>query len=229
MTRSLRTNCLNIDVVIGRYQTILLLKQELFYEIQGHDSIDGRPIIRILPVFPVEMWHQIGHLMNRAVLLNIKIAFILEKNFFKSILEPDMELISQMALKIELEPDQNLKSIYTSLKADSYLYPSNIYAKLMKLCSKIERLRLPKNPRGFLSTRSFELPSTLFSSTLDQSPKILLRRHSIEDLSQLATTSQLVPAYELLRKGLKSFEKGLSSGMNVRDFTVEELYKIIFY
>ena len=99
----------------------------------------------------------------------------------------------------------------------------------MKLCSKIERLRLPKNPRGFLSTRSFELPSTLFSSTLDQSPKILLRRHSIEDLSQLATTSQLVPAYELLRKGLKSFEKGLSSGMNVRDFTVEELYKIIFY
>lgn len=208
----------SIENIIREYFS-LFLEQQLFYEIVEYDQMDDRPIIRILPVFPVEMWHQIAHLMTRALLLNIRIPFILDSEFFKSIFDLDLTLLSKMSSRIDLFTNNQVKDLYSFIRQDIDLNPLILPEKLMELCFKIEELKISKNPRGLVSTRSFEFVST-------EQPK-LLRIHSSGVLPE--SNRQFVSTYDMISVGMKSFYKGLNFGFNIGDFTIEEAHKILFY
>lgn len=206
-----------IDKILKLYFEFFM-EQELFYDVKGIDR-DGRPIIRLLPIFPVEMWEQFGHLINRANLLNIKIPFILDYEFFNNIFVQDARFLEEMSVEVELQLDLRSKDIYKWVQMNSDLNNENLEHKLIELCSKIEE----RSEKICLSSKTFE-PGGSPSRKITR-----CRSHTeLSEFSKMASEG-MATNVDLFRIGLESFEKGLRVGMNLEDFSIEEAYNLIFF
>lgn len=124
------------------------LKLELFHYKTGSAesrSQSHRPIIRILPVFPVALWYQLGHLMSRAILLRIEIPFIIDFDFFKEAFNPDGSSESVVFLemqKIFEESTDLMKGLFDKLeKTREDWDDSNIIKKLKSLFHELETIK----------------------------------------------------------------------------------------
>lgn len=206
----------------------LFLTQEEFYEISRRDE-RSRPILRILPVFPVQLWHQLAHVLTRAVLLKIEIPFVIDLEFFRGCIkkENSVPVLIEMNAKIETSVDDKLREFYGFLTENIKLTPLNLKSKLEEFYAKFKKLKIKRKfyrrsrhsiLRSVRSVDSFELHNPSITT-------LAARRHSID----LPITFGNTHAYEMLSFGFDSFLTGLKPGFNLDDFSVEEAHKLIFY
>lgn len=203
---------ISVQEILTNYFELFLGQRE-FYEII-EEKINSRPIIRILPVFPSELWHQFGHLLNRAVLLNVRIPFILDFEFFRGLFEDKNDIITEMATKIKSSADKDLGELYGFLTENVTLTPINLTEKLSEFSSKLEELRQSKTRN---SVDSAEADRSVY----------------YQNINSVDTTtipfSEITHVLELLKYGFNSFQEGFKTGFNIEDFTPEDAHKIIFY
>lgn len=176
----------------------LFMKQKQFYSVKSTEG--SRPVIRILPLFPVELWYQLGHLITRAVLLRMKLPFIIDFEFFEAALNPDESrsgVVSEITAIVEKSTDF-LRDLYIELNNERYLWTEyTLDSKLKFLYHDLESVRLYGNSQRSESEPSPETEDLMYS--------------------------------ESIKQGLNSFANGLRSGMNIADFTIEEAHKLIFH
>lgn len=191
---------ISIEKVIKIYFE-LFLEQEEFYEILNYDEF-SRPIIRILPVFPSDLWNQFAHLLTRAVLFKVEVPFMIDFEFFSELFEQDYlsTFLIEFSERIEESADDNLKEIYEFLNENVNLTPINLKDNLKELYSKLLSYRQSRS--------EYESEIKFYNNNID---------------------SKLGITVILLSNGFKSFIKGLKNGFNLDDFSIEEVYKLIFY
>lgn len=195
---------ISIENII-KYYFELFLEQSEFYEILNYDK-SSRPIIRILPLFPPELWHQLAHLLTRAILFNLEIPFTIDFEFFREMSgeqEKSLFLI-EMAENLELEADDKLKEFYRFLNDNIELTATNLEQKLKEFTLKL------KMYRGYKSSRSSDTSNTSFNT----------------DIASFSNSGHTIT---LLTHGFKSFIKGLRNGFNLDDFSIEQVYQLIFH
>ena len=187
----------NLQFILQLYFR-LFLKQRFLYELIGLHGT--RPIIRILPLFPVELWYQLGHLLTRAILLKIPIPFIIDFEFFKAAFDPSQSESAIVSIQTVVEKSTGLlRELYTQMDADRRDWNNEkLKSKLDDLYQDLEGLRL-------------------FSESASRGCEFKTAEHPN------------LNARELIKHGLTTFAKGIKSGMNFDDFTIEETYNLIFY
>lgn len=153
-----------------------------------------------MPLFPVELWYQLGHLLTRAVLLRVKLPFIIDFEFFEASLNSDKsksDVLSEITAIIEKSTDL-LRDLYILLNKERYLWTEyTLDSKLKFLYHDLEAVRLYGDSQG--------------------------------SESELSPVSVDLMYSESIKQGLNSFANGIRSGMNIADFTTEEAHKLIFH
>jgi hypothetical protein len=195
--------------VLEKYFELFLTETSSFFHYRPHEEQDKEdiPIIRLLPIFPTILWEQFGFLISLAFVLNIKLPFSLDFEFFSAIFNVDERalMIAEIGRKIQChsESSEKVRSLYLYIMNHQRISSHIVRETLMEIYFAIEKIHLEA-----------------------KKPSRLKRFGELKMLSQKEDPE--LKFNDSIFLGFKALHNGIRSGINVEDYSVSELYKLIF-